>query len=122
MGGINIKTHAEIKSNLSKQRDPNQKLQDEIRKISDDIIKLSNSNPTLNGLLSIVKVSKGGTDTNGNINAGISRYQSLQVIYSIMKAYSIDVETGNKIMTKIMRYALSIETEYFNTPMYLRVI
>jgi hypothetical protein len=122
MGGINIKTHAEIKSNLSKQRDPNQALQDKIRDISDDIIKLSNSNPTLNGLLSIVKVSKNGTDTNGDINAGISRYQSLQVIYSIMKAYSIDVKTGNKIMTKIMRYALSIETEYFNTPMYLRVI
>ena len=122
MGGLNIKTHAEIKSDLSKQRDPNQTLQDEIRKISDDIIKLSNSNPTLKGLLSIVKVSKNGTDTNGNINAGISRYQSLQVIYLIMKAYSIDVNLGDLIMTKIMRYALSIETEFFSTPMYLRVI
>jgi hypothetical protein len=122
MVGLGIKTYAEIESDLSKERDPNQKLQDEIRKISDDIINLSNSNSTLKGLLSIVKVAKNGTDTNGNINAGISRYQSLQVIYLIMKAYSIDINFGDLIITKIMRYALSIETEYFNTPMYLRVI
>jgi hypothetical protein len=64
MGGINIKTHAEIKSNLSKQRDPNQKLQDEIKNISDEIIKLSNSNPTLNGLLSIVGSSQTWSITN----------------------------------------------------------
>jgi hypothetical protein len=121
MGVLNIKTYAEIKSDLSKERDPNQVLQDKIRNISDEIIELSNSNPTLNGLLSIVKVTR-GTDTNGNINAGISRYQSLQTIYLIMKAYSIDVKLGNLIITKIMRYALSIETEFFNTPMYLRVI
>ena len=122
MGDLNIKTHAEIKSDLSKERDPNQVLQDKIRDISDEIIKLSNSNPTLKGLLSVVKVSKNGTDTNGNINAGISRYQSLQVIYLIMKAYSVDAEFGNQIITKIMRYALSVQTDFFNTPMYLRVI
>jgi hypothetical protein len=121
MGGLNVKTYAEIKSDLSKQKDPNQALQGKIKDISDEIIKLSNSNPTLKGLLSIVKVTR-GTDTNGNINAGISRYQSLQVIYLIMKAYSIDAKFGNLIITKIMRYALSIQTEYFNTPMYLRVI
>jgi hypothetical protein len=121
IGGLNVKTYAEIKSDLSKQKDPNQSLQGKIKDISDEIIKLSNSNPTLKGLLSIVKVTR-GTDTNGNINAGISRYQSLQVIYLIMKAYSIDVKFGNRIITKILRYALSIQTEYFNTPMYLRVI
>ena len=122
MGALNIKTHAEIKSDLSKQKDPNQVLQGKIKDISNEIIKLSNSNPTLKELLSVVKISKGGTDTNGNINAGISRYQSLQVIYLIMKAYSIDAKFGNLIITKIMRYALSIETDFFNTPMYLRVI
>jgi len=121
MGVLNIKTYAEIKSDLSKERDPNQVLQGKIKNISDEIIELSNSNPTLKGLLSIVKVTR-GTDTNGNINAGISRYQSLQTIYLIMKAYSIDVKLGNLIITKIIRYALSIETEFFNTPMYLRVI
>jgi hypothetical protein len=122
MGALNVKTYAEIKSDLSKQKDPNQVLQGKIKDISNEIIKLSNSNPTLKGLLSVVKISRGGTDTNGNINAGISRYQSLQVIYLIMKAYSIDAKFGNLIITKIMRYALSIETEFFNTPMYLRVI
>jgi hypothetical protein len=121
MGSLNVKTYAEIKSDLSKEKDPNKALQGKIKDISDEIIKLSKSNPTLEALLSIVKVTR-GTDTDGNINAGISRYQSLQVIYLIMKAYSIDVKFGNRIITKIMRYALSIETEFFNTPMYLRVI
>jgi hypothetical protein len=120
IGKLSLKSYVQIKSELSK-RNPNQALEDKIRNLSDEIIKLSKSNPTLNGLLDVVKLTR-GTDTDGNLNAGISRYQSLQVIYLIMKIYSIDVNLGNLVITKIMRYALSIETEYFNTPMYLRVI
>lgn len=116
-----LKTHLEIKSEISKRKDPNQSLQDMIKNISDDIINLSKTTPSLEQLLNVVRVTR-GTETDGNINAGISRYQSLQVIYLIMKVYSISPKLGNQIITKIFRYALSIETDYFNTPMYLRVI
>jgi len=120
LNNLRLKSYVQIKSELSK-RNPNQALEDKIRDLSDEIIKLSKSNSTLNGLLDVARLTR-GTDTDGNINAGISRYQSLQVIYLIMKIYSIDVKLGNLVITKIMRYALSIETEFFNTPMYLRVI
>jgi hypothetical protein len=123
LGSLNklrLKSYVQIISELGK-RNPNQVLEDKISDLSDEIIKLSKSNPILDGLLEVVKLKR-GTDTDGNLNAGISRYQSLQVIYLIMKIYSIDVNLGNLVITKIMRYALSIETEYFNTPMYLRVI
>jgi hypothetical protein len=116
-----LKTHMEIRSEISRSKDPNEYLQNQIKNISDEIIKLSKTNPSLQQLLSVVRVTT-GTETDGNINAGISRYQSLQVIYLIMKVYSINQKLGNQIITKIFRYALSIETDYFNTPMYLRVI
>ena len=36
--------------------------------------------------------------------------------------YNQDQSIANNIITKIMRYALSIQTDKFDTPRYLRVI
>jgi hypothetical protein len=52
----------------------------------------------------------------------ISKIQSLQVIKSILDIYLKDKKSANLIMTQIMQFALSIKTDYFSTPRYLRVI
>lgn len=63
-----------------------------------------------------------GTDITGNEGKLISRIQSLQVIQAINNIYQRDSNEANIIMTDIMRYALSIKTDRFYSPRYLRVI
>jgi len=86
-----------------------------------------------------------GTDISGNIGMLISRIQSLQVVLIFLKTMSSEnadatiskkkLKKGrsrrslsdktpitSEIITKIMRYALSIQTDKFNTPRYLRIM
>jgi len=63
-----------------------------------------------------------GRDIRGNEGKLISRIQSLQIIQALNEVYRHNRRDANEIMTKIMRYALSIQTDKFETPRYLRVI
>jgi len=63
-----------------------------------------------------------GSDISSSENKLISRIQSLQVVIALSQIYNIDQELANRTITKILRYALSIQTDKFNTPRYLRVI
>jgi hypothetical protein len=73
----------------------------------------------------------------GNKNKLISKIQSLQIVLAISQIYKQEEEDGRKnneddtkiihlisngVVTRIMRYALSIQTDKFDTPRYLRVI
>jgi hypothetical protein len=63
-----------------------------------------------------------GENIKGNQNRLVCRIQSLQVILSFIKIYDIEPSKANEIITKLMRYALSIQTDKFDTPRYLRII
>jgi hypothetical protein len=63
-----------------------------------------------------------GKDIEGSVNKLISRIQSLQIVILMGGITLIDKELSKLIITKIMRYALSIQTDKFDTPRYLRVI
>jgi len=52
----------------------------------------------------------------------ISKLQSLQIVLALEQIFIISPEVGNSILTDIMRYALSIKTDKFDTPRYIRVI
>jgi hypothetical protein len=60
--------------------------------------------------------------SNNRKNKLISKLQSLQLVNAIIQVREVDVEKGDIIINKIMRYALSIEADIFTTPRYLRVI
>jgi len=62
------------------------------------------------------------TNIGGNKNKLISKIQSLQIVVAMSQIYSQDPDIANNTITKIMRYALSIQTDKFDTPRYLRVI
>ena len=55
-------------------------------------------------------------------NKLISKLQSLQIVYAIAQIYIYDKDIAKQVVTKIMRYALSIETSKFITPRYIRII
>jgi len=63
-----------------------------------------------------------GRDIRGNEGKLMSRIQSLQIIQALNEIYRHNRRDANELMTKIMRYALSIQTDKFETPRYLRVI
>jgi hypothetical protein len=94
-------------------------IQNQIEDISNKIKSLSSSKSIS---LDVRKAAGRSVDVRKNKNAAISRLQSLEVVHAIMSVYAIDKQLGDLVMTKIMRYALSIETEFFQSPMYLRVI
>jgi hypothetical protein len=53
----------------------------------------------------------------------MTKLQALQVTICIAQVYMDSPIEGNKLMTSLMRYALSIQTDIFDTtPKYLRVI
>ena len=70
----------------------------------------------------VVTPIKRGSDTDGNENKLISRLQSLQIVLALLQLYFINSEVADLVITKIMRYALSIQNDKFDTPRYLRVI
>jgi len=55
-------------------------------------------------------------------NKLISKLQSLQIILAIMLIRIKSINKGDELMDKIMRYALSIKADIFDTPRYVRVI
>jgi hypothetical protein len=61
-------------------------------------------------------------DISDSKNKLISRIQSMQVVLSLLQLHTIDSEECDRLITKIMRFALSIETDMFSTPRYFRVI
>ena len=81
--------------------------------------------------------SSRSSNISGNKNKLISKIQSLQIVLAISQIYNQEEEDSkknsekepkikhfisNNIITRIMRYALSIQTDKFDTPRYLRVI
>ena len=63
-----------------------------------------------------------GSDISSNEKKLISRIQSLQVVLSIIQLHELSHKESNDAVTKILRYALSIQTDKFDTPRYLRVV
>jgi hypothetical protein len=66
--------------------------------------------------------SNRSSDISNTENKLISKIQSLQVVLFFCQVKERDNNISNSIITKIMRYALSIQTDKFDTPRYLRVI
>lgn len=66
--------------------------------------------------------NKRGTNIKGHEGRLISRIQSLQVILALNEIYRANPETANEVITAIMLYALSIKTDKFNSPRYLRIL
>lgn len=86
---------------------------------------LKDNNLTDRTDITVDPVLKWGNDIEGNKNKLISKLQSLQIIYILfnLEQRIPDGPTiANDMMTKIMRYALSIATDSFETPRYLRII
>lgn len=63
-----------------------------------------------------------GQNIKGNEGKLISRIQSLEIIQALNELYNHNIFYAHRVMTKIMRYALSIKTDKFTSPRYLRVI
>ena len=63
-----------------------------------------------------------GSDISSNEKKLISRIQSLQVVLAIIQLHEISHKDSHDAVTKILRYALSIQTDKFDTPRYLRVV
>lgn len=77
----------------------------------------------INGRVMIeINKSNKGSKIENNEKKLISKIQSLQVIKTLLDIYLKDRKSANLIMTQIMQFALSIKTDYFSTPRYLRVI
>ena len=76
----------------------------------------------IEGDLIIVKPITRGSDISNSEKKLISRIQSLQVVLAIIQLHNINHKESNDIVTKILRYALSIQTDKFETPRYLRVV
>jgi hypothetical protein len=66
--------------------------------------------------------SNRSSDISGNEKKLISKVQSLQIVLAMSQIHGQDPTIANSIITKIMRYALSIQTDKFDTPRYLRII
>jgi hypothetical protein len=97
----------------------------ELRKLNIDeleqmVIDLSEEIKKSN-MVKVVPMNR-GENIKGNQNRLVCRIQSLQVILSFIKIYDIEPSKANEIITKLMRYALSIQTDKFDTPRYLRII
>jgi hypothetical protein len=84
-------------------------LKEKVDRITPDNLLLHNSSPR-------------SSHINGDKNKLISKIQSLQIVVAMSEIYNQDQSVANNIITKIMRYALSIQTDKFDTPRYLRVI
>jgi hypothetical protein len=125
--------HGKISLNALKRIIETSRIQ-EIQKISDfkDLEKLNidelveyctvltNNIKSLSGI--IIKYSSKGSSISTSQNKLISKIQSLQVLLCFYQMKQVNEELANQILTKIMRYALSIQTDKFETPRYLRVI
>ncbi len=87
--------------------------------------KIDEINNKINNKISKINVNpviKGRDNIINRKNKLISKLQSLEIIYTFIKLEEIDPVTADEKITKIMRYALSIATDKFETPRYLRII
>ena len=66
--------------------------------------------------------NKRGTNIKGHEGRLISRIQSLQVVLALNEIFRSNPETANEVVTAIMLYALSIKTDKFVSPRYLRIL
>jgi hypothetical protein len=69
-----------------------------------------------------VRHDLGGKDIGGIQNKLISKIQSLQVIRALCGIYFINPAELDKVVTKMLLYALSIQNPGFSSPKYVRVI
>ena len=86
------------------------------------ISKVSGLNKIIGGNLIEIKPLERGSDITKSENKLISRIQSLQIVLAIIQLHTVDHKESNDVITKILRYALSIQTDKFDTPRYLRVM
>lgn len=114
------KTCRQIYRLVEKSPNKNEKLLKIAEELTKKIIELS-LRPELGDYVQFDKMSK-GSDIKENTGKIISRIQSLQLVLLLMKVCTYNPNLAHNVLTKIMRYALSIETEYFLTPRYLRII
>ena len=109
----NLQSHSELKKLTIEQ------LKSQVMTLINNCIVLQKS---IGGDLIQVSSIKRGTDISNSENRLISRIQSMQIVLAILQLHLINHKDSNEVITKIMRYALSIETDKFKTPMYLRII
>jgi len=112
-----ISTHQELKSkSIDKLKELVLFLVEEVKELDND-----RRSSGRNDVISILPISR-GSDITVLKNKLISRIQSLQIILSILEIYNIDEKVADETITKMFRYALSIENDKFKSPMYLRII
>ena len=101
-----------------------------ISKIQDMFTKIHDLHDIYTKILNIIYPKKGDTDIStgrpiGDDNRNnklISKLQSLQIVLSIMLIRIKSIDNGDELMNKIMRYALSIKADIYETPRYVRII
>ncbi len=109
----NLQHHSELKTLTIKQ----------LIEYAENIInKCRNYENSLGNQIVEIKTIQRGTDISKSENRLISRIQSMQIVLAILQLHSISHKESNNLITKIMRYALSIETDKFRTPRYLRIL
>ena len=107
-----IQTHSELRLFNIKQ----------LNDIVNYLITISNNMKKYFGDMLVIEPISRGTDIRMSENRLISRIQSMQVVIAFMQLYLKDKDLANMVITKMLRYALSIETDFFRTPMYYRII
>lgn len=110
----NLQTHSELKSLTIDQ------LKSQVMSLVNRCLELKQN--IGGGELIDVSPIKRGSDITTSENRLISRIQSMQIALAILQLHLISHKESNSVITKIMRYALSVETDKFSTPRYLRII
>jgi len=90
-----------------------------LSKVNEDIDLMESKNGSLKLK---IRHDLGGRDIGGIQNKLISKIQSLQVIRALCGIYFINPAEVDKVVTKILLYALSIQNPGFSSPKYVRVI
>ncbi|NBX83978.1 MAG: hypothetical protein EBQ95_00025 [Gammaproteobacteria bacterium] len=89
-----------------------------IEELDKKLIKLFEELDSKSGNKIQYNLSDRGSKIEGSEKKIISKIQSLQVLKTFFDIYSKDEKIANIIMTDIMKFALSIQVDYFLTPYY----
>jgi hypothetical protein len=115
-----VKSYVEVWSDISKNQDDSKEyVKGKINEIYQYIDGLPNP---IKDITIVQKDSPKSTEIEDDLNKLMSKLQSLQIIKCILMIYEKDESLCNDIITDIFRYALSIKTDKFDTPRYLRII